>query len=213
MRSLRFGIPALLALASAAPLSGQLLESRRAFEPAVSLWIGPTIFGPRVSVGGQDYSYSSSVSLGMRAERSITRRAGIMGDVSVAPLSKISQRSAISRSDSSRALVFRADAALGWRFKPRAPVFFFAGGGIVGASRRAGPAGGSATDPEVTYGLGYDGSSGGAGGWNFRAGYQGHVVFPGKPPAAAAESAQPVARSSTHDFSIQLGARYTFSRR
>ncbi|MDQ6887607.1 MAG: outer membrane beta-barrel protein [Gemmatimonadota bacterium] len=211
MRSLRLSVATLLVLVGTSSASAQLLESHRAFEPSASLWIGPTVFGPRVSVGGQDYSYSSSVSLGARAERSVTRRVGLLGDVSISPLSKISQRSSISRSDSSTAVVYRANAALGWRFKPSAPVFFFAGGGMVGANRRAGPTGGSSTDPEVTYGLGYDGGTQNR--WSFRAVYQGYVVFPSAPPATADGSARAVARSTTHDFSIQLGARYSFSRR
>jgi hypothetical protein len=208
---------ALLAAAGlATPAGAQSPDvQQRAFERAITLWVGVAGFGERLSSLVAEARYKGSVVAGAQLDLPLTRRVGLLAAGSVAPFSGQRTQSAISSQTEGNALVYRADAGLGWRFKPAVPVFFFGGGGVVGASKPAYPGfGGSTLEPEAAVAVGYDRA--GSGRWNFRAVYASYFVFPSAPSAndwtggGTAPEARP--KSVSYDWTFQLGARRSFGR-
>jgi hypothetical protein len=202
--------PLLLASAAVAALAAragaQFGDAGRAFESAVTPWIGPMSFGNRLQFNFIEARYRSSIAAGARAELPLTRRLGAMANVGVAPFSRQQTEDPNSRQVfRANTIVYRADAGLSWRFKPRAPIFFYAGGGVTGASRYAMPAddlAGSVIEPQAAFALGYD--AGQRGRWNFRVVYAGYVVFP------TSTASEIKAKGAAYDWAVQLGARYSF---
>ena len=122
-------------LVCAAPSAAQIARTAPAFPPALSPFIGVTSFGDRQALGSRKASYRGSFTVGVRGYLPLTQRVGLLGTVSLSPLAKQRTDDPFGRSLHDRVTVMRADAALGWRFIPRAPVFFYAGGGILAAIR------------------------------------------------------------------------------
>jgi hypothetical protein len=203
-----FAVWAFLAVLPAAA-AAQLGGGRRAFEPALTPWLGAMLFGNRLEQAGTEARYRSSVAVGVRVEYPLTRRLGVMVNAGLAPFSN--QQTETGESDRALyadAVVYRADAGVSWRFKPAAPVFFYVGGGVVGANRYAiQTLDGAVTDPQGALGVGYDGTRRGR--WNFRAVYVGYFVFPTSVTARATSGPQVVAKGLAYDWTIQLGGRYS----
>ena len=196
-----------LATSAARPLTAhaQFSGARVSFEPALTTWLGPMLFGHRLKQGGSEAGYRSSIALGARGEYPLSRRTGLMVNVALAPFSRQQTETAeTDRAIWGKAVVYRADAGVSFRFKPTAPVFFYAGGGVVGATKYAWPVeadiSGTPIDPQAAFAVGYDGARRGR--WNFRATYAGFVVFP------TASGSQVEAKATAYDWSVQLGARY-----
>ncbi|MFN2399863.1 MAG: hypothetical protein ABR543_14680 [Gemmatimonadaceae bacterium] len=202
----------LLPAALAVSASAQVVESGRAFEPSVTPWVGLSSFGDRIRTQNSVSDYRSSPTVGLRAEFPLTRRIGLLGGASVAPFSKQSEENVATRAFFDDVVIYRADAGLGWKFKPAAPVFFYGGGGVFGATKYAlRDTEGSPLDPMAAVGLGYDRASSGA--WSFRLMYTSYFVFPSAPdPPPDSPSIVPEAKSLAHDWSLQFGGRYTFGR-
>lgn len=194
------------ALALAVPAKAQLSGPRSAFVPAISPSVGPMIFGHRLAQATNEAGYRSSIALAVRAEHPLSRRTGLMAHASVAPFSaQVTESDGANRAIWSKAIVYRVDAGLSWRFKPAAPVFFYGGGGLVGATRYGWPnaeqLSGSVLEPQAALAVGYD--AGSRGRWNFRATYAGYFVFPSTVEGSGVE-----AKTLAYDWSLQLGARY-----
>jgi len=201
--------------AVSAPAAGQIQRAAPAFEAAISPWFGITSFGQRQTSGNLEAGYRGSLSLGLRGELPLTQRIGVLASVAVAPIAKQRVENPVSTELRERVTVLRADLALGWRFIPRAPVFFFAGGGVMRASLPAFPDfDHSVTEPRGLFGLGYDRPA--AGRLNFRVTATGFLtqaadVDPNfwtastPPPDVASES-------TVFDWTVELGVRYRFRR-
>lgn len=202
----------LLSAAIAASAGAQAVEAGRAFEPSVTPWVGVSSFGDRIRTQNAVSAYRNSPTVGLRAEFPLTRRIGLLGGFSVAPLSKQAEENVATRAFFDDVVIYRAEAGLGWRFKPAAPVFFYGGGGLFGATKYAlRDTEGSPLDPMAAVGLGYDRAASGP--WSFRVMYTSYLVFPSAPdPPPDSPSTVPEAKSSAHDWSLQFGGRYTFGR-
>lgn len=202
---------ALAAALPAGPARAQFGTARRAFEWAVTPWIGASGFGTRYTTPGFGTRYSSSLAGGLRGDLPLTRRLGILANVEVAPFArqKTSDESG-SAVLTARTYLWRGDVGIGWRFKPVAPVFFYAGGGVVGASRPSYPGFiGSVLDPQAAVGVGLDRPS--TGRVNFRAAYTAYFVFPrdltATDWAGSAPAPHPSAKSGAYDWALQFGLR------
>lgn len=211
---MRFLLPILL-LATAGVGGAQVPRSARAFEPAVSPWLGIASFGKRQSTSSQDASYRSSLTFGVRGEIPVTQRIGVMGNVGFSPLAKQRTEDAVGTTLHERVMVYRADLALAWRFIPQAPVFFFAGGGVLGASKPAMPDfDESVTEPRGLFGLGYDRPASGR--WNFRVVATGFITKASDPDPLSWSAGGPApnvtAKSSVFDWAFEFGARYRLRR-
>jgi hypothetical protein len=205
---------AVLAL-SAQVAPAQIARTAPAFVPALSPWIGVTSFGARQAFASRDASYRGSLTVGVRGDLPLTRRLGLLGNVSLSPLAKQRTEDPFGTQLHEGVTIVRADAALGWRFIPRAPVFFFGGGGILAATKPAFPQfDESVVEPRGLFGLGYDRAS--AGRLNFRVVATGFITAPADPdPGSYVGSGEVpvlVIKSTTFDWALEVGARYTFSR-
>lgn len=134
-----------------------------------------------------------------------------MANVGLSPLSRQKTETSVVTELRERVLIVWADAALAWRFIPRAPVFFFGGGGILAANKPAYPEfDESVMEPRALFGLGYDRPA--AGRWNFRVAATGFITMPAEPDAAnwsgVTEPPPITAESTVFDWAVELGARY-----
>lgn len=198
----------LLASALAAlPAAAQTPRVRRAFEPAITPWVGVRNFGDRAkSITEAKAGYGGSFVLGATAEMPLSRRTGFMADLHFAP-------SANQRLDEEQGVVSYKNAfgtslsaLLAARLRPQAPVFFFAGGGLIALSKKpVADAGGSVLEPMFDLGFGYDGGRVGA--WNVRGIFHGYFVKPADP-----ESPGFAPRKNAFDWSAGIGFRHTFGR-
>lgn len=207
-------VPALFGIFSV-PSAAQIQRAAPAFEAAISPWFGITSFGTRQTLASTEASYRSSVTVGLRGEVPLMQRVGLLGNVAISPLAKQRLENPVTTELRDRVTILRADLALGWRFIPRAPVFFFAGGGVMRASRPAFPDfDESVVEPRALFGLGYDKPA--AGRWNFRVTATGFLAQPADtdPGAWSAGGAVPPveSESSAFDWAVELGARYRFRR-
>lgn len=201
--------------AVSARAAGQIQRAAPAFEAAISPWFGITSFGQRQTSGSLEASYRGSLSLGLRGEMPLTQRLGLLANVAVSPIAKQRVENPVSTELREGVTVLRADLALGWRFVPRAPVFFYAGGGVMRASLPAFPDfDHTVTEPRGLFGLGYDRPA--AGRWNFRVTATGFVTQPADvdPSAWTAGTSPPdvTSESMAFDWSVEFGARYRFRR-
>ena len=215
-------LPLLVTLIAARSAGAQLAaQPTRAFPLAVSPWVGINSFGHRWTVNSlEKASLGGSVGVGARLDAPLTRRIGVLLNTELAPRSAQVTRGEATQQSFAHTVAYRADLALGWRFKPSAPVFFAFGGGVVGSSK--GPYPGfnkSSMAPEASATIGYDRGQGtvGASRWGFRFAFANYFVFPNPPGAndfVLPESAPSVkARSVAHDWTVQLGARYAIGTR
>lgn len=200
---------------SAATAAAQIPRTASAFVPAISPWVGVTSFGARQALGTREASYRGSITVGVRGDLPLTRRVGLLANVAVSPFARQRTEDDVGADLHERVTVLRADAALGWRFIPRAPVFFFGGGGILAATKPAYPDFDDAViEPRVLFGLGYDRQSSGP--WNFRVAATGFFTSPAEPEPLSwvgGGGVPPVQTESTaFDWALELGARYSFRR-
>jgi hypothetical protein len=198
-----------------APAAAQIQRPAPAFERAVTPWLGVTSFGTRQVDGTREASYRGSLTAGFRAELPLTRRVGLLGNVSVSPLAKQRTDNPFGTELHEKVTIVRADAALGFWFIPRAPVFFFAGGGILAADKPAFPNfDESVIEPRGLIGVGYDRPS--SGHWNFRVAATAFLTKAAEPDPTSWTAAGPVPNlrieSTAFDWAIELGGRYTFRR-
>lgn len=194
----------------AADTSAALVRVDRAFEPAVTLWFGATNFGNRSSTPDATFGYSSALSLGVTGDYPITRRTAFMADLSFVPGAKqeVSGGGNGGSFNASSALVVAADAGLAARLKANVPVFFFAGVGVMHASRYAYPLAGSggATEPRGTIAIGFDGGHRSGDRVGLRAVAAAHFAKP-----ADAGAAEVTTKSLTTDYTFELGAHIRLS--
>ena len=192
----------------------------RAFPLAVTPWIGLNSFGARWSVGGENASLGSSFGVGARLDAPLTRRLGVVFGAELAPKSAQATETPETRATFASLVAYRADVGLGWRFKPGAPIFFAFGGGIVGSSKGPSPGFNKGYySPEGMVTIGYDRGQGSVGKsrWGFRFAIANYFVIPKAPSASdyfdPASVPSVKAKSVAHDWTVQLGARYTLGTR
>ena len=194
-----------LAAAVALPASARAQEYRPqvAFDRAISVTGGLGGYGERLSSSNADFGYKSSLMLGAGLDLPLTRRTGLLAFASVGPLSAQQTRAKVGSTIISSSLVaYSADVGFAARFKPSAPVFFFVGGGVSGATHYAAPlASGAPIEPEGAFAVGYDGVHRGP--WGLRVLYAGHVVRPSAPADSSI-----TAHRATYDWSLQVGGRF-----
>lgn len=201
----------LAAMTTAAPAQ----RSARAFEPALTPWFGIGSYGNRQSTSTQSAAYRSSITVGVRGDLPLTNRLGLLGNVGLSPFAKQRTETTVGASLHERVTLYRADLALAFRFIPQAPVFFFAGGGVLGGSKPAMPDfDESVVEPRGLLGIGYDQPSSGR--WNFRVAATGFFTSASEPDplnwSAGGTAPDVTAKSGVFDWAIELGARYRFRR-
>jgi hypothetical protein len=200
---------------SVATAAAQIARTAPAFVPSVSPVIGVGSFGARQALGSRDARYRGSLTVGVRGDLPLTRRIGLLGTVAIVPFARQRTEDDVGAELHERVTILRADAALGWRFIPRAPVFFFGGGGVMAATKPAYPEfDDSVIEPRALLGLGYDRQSSGR--WNFRILATGFFTSPAEPEPLSwvgPGGVPPVRTKSTaFDWTLEVGGRYTFPR-
>jgi hypothetical protein len=202
---MRSHILLLVSALAALPAAAQTPRVRRAFEPAVTPSVGMRTFGDRAkSVSGARAGYGGSFTVGASLEAPLSRRTGVMADLHLAPSAgqRLEDDDGISTYDNAMGISF--SAALAARLRPQAPVFFFAGPGVLFMTKKSiADASGSTIEPMADFGFGYDGAR--VGRWNVRGIFHGFIVKPADP-----ESAGFAASSSAFDWSVGIGARRSF---
>lgn len=144
--------PLLLAALLALPVVGSAQVTQ-----SIALGVGFRRFGDRLERPGDSFGYSNSLAFELRGERKLGRRSGLILAVYAAPFS--AQRATLGDvgifDDVS---TFGGELALSFRFKPTAPIFFYAGGEFQHVSKYSDPreAGGAFNEPGGTLGVGYD---------------------------------------------------------
>ena len=198
----------ILLLASAlavVPAAAQTPRVRRAFEPAITPWVGVRNFGDRAeSVSGARAGYGGSFTVGASFEAPFTRRTGFVADLHLAPSAgqRLDDEQGISTYENAVGVSF--SAALAARLRPQAPVFFFAGPGVILMTKKPiADAEGSSIEPMADVGFGYDG--GRVGQWNVRGIVHGYFLKPADPDSPAF-----AARGSAFDWAAGIGFRRVF---
>ena len=178
----------------------------RAFEHAVTTSIGVRNFGGRAKTVEGKATYTGSAEVGVRGDFPLTRRTAFMLDLSIAPFAKQEATTLTSAVVREKVLAGTLTGALAARFKPRAPVFFYAGIAAMYFSKRPVPGiEGSSTEPAVAFGVGYDAVQRGP--WNLRAVFSNYVLKPADPGGGI------TVESTAYDWAFQVGARYPPSRK
>jgi hypothetical protein len=195
---------AMLAPTVASAQTGPLLL---AFPRSGGATIGVSGFGTRsTNSGGGSFSYKGSLVVGGRYDQSLSRRSGLLLGLSVAPLSQQRGQGGSSVVLTERLMVAIVDAAIGFRMKPVAPVFFAVGGGITYATKPpANTATGAVSEPHALFAIGYDAPSSTR--WNVRTVFTNRLVIVGDDSDLNTTS-----ESSAYDWTFEVGARYRFGR-
>jgi hypothetical protein len=196
----------LLLAAAAVPAGAQRARIlRRAFEPAVTTFLGATGHGDRTEdlLDGAMLDYNNGLALGVQLDRPLTRRTALLGTVSLTPLSRVMFTGNGFTGKLDRAQLFGADAGVAARLKPSAPLFAYVGGGAMMATKRAArDTEGFSVEPRASAGLGLDVARLDKAG--VRVMYIAHYVVPGTP-----DETRWSARSSAFDWTAFIGGRYT----
>ena len=202
--------PSILLLASALaalPAAAQTPRVTRAFEPAFTPWVGVRNFGDRAtSVTGARAGYGGSFTVGASFEAPMTRRTGFIVDLQLAPSAgqRLENEAGVVSYDN--ALGISLSALLAARLRPQAPVFVFAGGGVLAMTKKpVADADGATIEPMVDVGFGYDAVR--VGEWNVRGIFHGYFLKPADP-----ESPGFSAKGSAFDWSAGIGFRRTLGR-
>ena len=179
-----------------------------AFPRSAGFAAGVSSFGARsTNAGGGEFSYKGSIILGGRFDQPLSRRTGLLLGLSVAPLSQQRGKGGGSVVLSEKLMIAIADAAIGFRFKPIAPVFFSGGGGLTYATKAAAnSATGSVSEPHVLLGIGFDAKSGTR--WNVRSVFTNRFVMVGDDSDLNTTS-----ESMAYDWTFEVGGRYHFGSR
>jgi len=188
--------------------SAQSAAPLLAFPGSAGATIGVSTFGIRSkNAGGGQFSYKGSLVVGGRFDHPLSRRTGLLVGLGLAPLSQQRGKGGGSVVLSDKLMVAIADAAIGFRFKPIAPVFFSGGGGITYATRpAANTATGSVSEPHVLLGIGYDAPSSTR--WNVRTVFTNRFVMVGDDSDLNTTS-----ESMAYDWTLEIGGRYRFGGR
>jgi hypothetical protein len=179
-----------------------------AFPRSTGVALGVSSFGIRsTNAGGGQFSYKGSMIVGGRFDQPLSRRTGLLLGLSLAPLSQQRGKGGGSVVLSDKLMVAIADAAIGFRFKPIAPVFFSGGGGITYATKAAAnSATGSVSEPHVLLALGFDAASNTR--WNIRTVFTNRFVMVGDDSDLNTTS-----ESMAYDWTFEIGGRYRFGSR
>jgi hypothetical protein len=200
-------IVALAMLLVSIPLGAQTRALIRAFPRSFGAAVGVGGFKTRSTDTGRNYTYKSSLGLHGRFDTPVTRRTGLLFGAGLAPLSRQMEHNPVSTIIADRLMVGTADAALGFRFKPGAAVFFAAGGGLTHATKPPAPTTrGAVTEPHALLAIGYDGKSSEA--WNIRAVLNNRWAF-----VADDGEAGTIEVSTARDWTVEFGFRYVFGAR
>lgn len=190
----------------AAPLGAQR-TIRRAFEPAITPFVGASNFDTRVrDSAGATFDYNNGIAFGVQLDHPLTRRAALIGTLALTPVTHVDQRVEVDGGDATfehgNAVVAGLDAGFAGRLKPSAALFGYVGGGLVLATRPPVADGsGMQVDPRATIGVGLDLARRASTG--VRVMFLQHLTFPRtSEPGYEAES---VAR----DWTFVLGGRFT----
>ena len=184
----------------------------RAFPVALTTSLGVASFSPRYEQPATrtKYGFGSSLVITARGDYPLTRRLGLTGELSVAPLAK--QRAdhrEFGRVVHGKLLVLGADAGIAGRFKPGAPVYFQVGGGAILATKHALPgADGQAFEPYAGFTVGYDARPFGRS--NIRVSYSGRIAAADIPDTG--EDMGPWVTNAAFDQVLQVGIRFVPSR-
>ena len=191
--------------AAVATMEAQSSQLVQAFPQSAGASLGVSSFGLRSSSdAGAKFSYKGSVVLGGRVDQPLTRRTGLLVGLGLAPLSQQRARGGQSVVLSEKLMIAIADAAIGFRFKPAAPVFFSAGGGVTFSTKPpANGASGTVTEPHALIAIGYDTHSETR--WNVRTVFTNRLVFVGDDGDLTTTS-----ESSAYDWTFEIGGRYRF---
>jgi hypothetical protein len=179
-----------------------------AFSRSAGFNLGLSTFGVRStnSAGGK-FSYKGSVVIGGRFDQPLSRRTGLLIGLGLAPLSQQRGKGGGTVVLSEKLMVAIADAAIGFRFKPIAPIFFSGGGGITYATLPpANPASGSVSEPHILFAVGYDAPSSTR--WNVRTVFTNRFVMVGDDNELSTTS-----ESMAYDWTLEIGGRYRFGGR
>lgn len=197
---------AVATLLAAAPAGAQRVFSR-AFEPAVTPFVGISDYGYRATTGSARAEYNNSLNIGIQGERPLSRRTALMGTLIVAPLTRVQAR--VGQDDLfeyDRALSVGGDVGIAARLKPAAPAFGYLGAGFHAATRGMDPEGddGMVFEPRGTFGAGLDLARRARTG--VRILWLGHYTVP-----AAPQDAEQLLRkkAGTFDWTLLLGFRHT----
>jgi hypothetical protein len=205
MKTISLLVLASAALASAA--EAQTAPLLLAFPRSSGAAIGVAGFGERSrNSGGGQFSYKGSVIVGGRYDHPLSRRSGLLFGLSLAPLSQQRAKGQSSVVLTEKLMVAIVDAAVGFRMKPVAPVFFAVGGGITYATKPpATTASGAVSEPHALFAIGYDAPTSTR--WNVRTVFTNRFVIVGDDSDLNTTS-----ESSAYDWTFEVGARYRFGR-
>ena len=195
-------------LFGASAASAQFTPPLQAFPRSAGVSVGIASFARRStnSVGAQ-FSYKGSAVVTGRFDQPLTRRTGLLLGVGIAPLSQQRAKGGQSVVLSDKLMIGILDAAIGFRFKPVAPIFFSAGGGLTYATKPpANSASGSVSEPHALLAIGFDSKSDGR--WNIRTVFTNRLVF-----VADDSDLNTTSESSAYDWAFEIGGRYRFSGR
>lgn len=197
----------LVMLTTASSLAAQSSVPVRAFPRSAGASFGVASFDTRSQSLGAKFTYKSSLTVGGRLDQPLSRRTGLLLNAAVAPLTQQKGEGTGSTVLSNKLIIGVVDAGIGFRFKPSAPVFFLAGGGLTYATRPPVPEStGSVAEPHGVIAIGYDARSTDA--WSIRTVFTSRIVIPGDDNDALSE-----ASSFATDWGIEVGGRYTFGKR
>lgn len=187
---------------------------------------GFRLYGTRLTGPNAKYKYAGSMEFELRGERAISRRFGVMLAGMFAPNSaQKTEQGFTGIYESVRA--FGGEAALSFRFKPIAPIYFYGGAAYMRFSRFADvlDAVKAANEFGTAFGIGIDQRV--TERYNLRFQVAWNMMHPDDPPAFR-ESPPEVtttprpgvmyptpnsAKSITRDFRFSMGVRRTFQRK
>ena len=187
--------------------SAQATPPLLAFPRSSGASLGVSGFGTRsTNSGGGSFSYKGSLVVGGRYDHPLSRRSGLMLGLSLAPLSQQRGKGGSSVVLTEKLMVGIVDAAIGFRMKPVAPVFFAFGGGVTYATKPpANTATGAVSEPHALFAIGYDAPTRTR--WNVRTVFTNRLVIVGEDSDLNTTS-----ESSAFDWTFEVGARYRFGR-
>ena len=206
---------ALIGLTTAAPAlraqqpdaTAPLPRYRRAFEPSVSVMLGASSYGERLSRAQGDFRYrpGSSFLVALWADRPLTRRTGLVAGLAVAPISgQVEDQPPPADASVSyeRLALATADLGIAGRLKPSAPVFFMLGGGVLLTTKGVSNIlpNERLVEPHADFTIGMDGKRRQR--WGWRVLYVNRWAFPRGVGASGFESP-----TTAHDWNVQVGAR------
>jgi hypothetical protein len=124
---------------------------------SIALGAGFMTFGTRLEREDATFEYANSMSVELRAEKSLGRRFGVMVAGMIAPFS--AQRATIGDFGVfDDVTAFGGELALSFRFKPTAPIYFYGGAAFMHFSDYSDPreVKKGVNEPGAAFGMGFD---------------------------------------------------------